>query len=400
MVNADWSEMDTSTESLPATPEPDLRALRRSMWRWVGGMVGVMVVATAIGGTFFRVPYVAIVPGSATDTEGMVTVSGADSYPSEGEILLTTVRTHQRPNLWEYLWLSNRDDARIVPEELILGERSVDENREYNSQLMQDSKQVAIAVALEELGYDAVTPDGIIIVGLVEGSAADGVVEVGDELIAIDAAPLASTADLIEQLKAYAPGDQIDLTIGRLVPDALGADHAESGTPDGGPARETIEVTVDLGANPDDLAAAFLGVQPTDRVDLHDDFGFTIDIDSGVVGGPSAGLAYTLAVLDDLTPGELTGGRVVAVTGTMDVSGRVGPIGGVAQKTVAVREHGADAFIVPAGLREADLAEVYEQAGDDLQIIPVNTIDEALDALAGFGGDVEIIDEFAAVNTP
>ncbi|MFV0258187.1 MAG: PDZ domain-containing protein [Acidimicrobiales bacterium] len=385
--------MDTSTGSLPDAQQPDLRALRRSMWRWVAGLVGVMVVATAIGGTLFRVPYVAIVPGSATDTEGMVTVTGAESYPSDGEILLTTVRTHQRPNLWEYLWLSSRDDARIVPEEVVLGDRSVDENREYNSQLMQDSKQVAIAVALEELGYDAITPDGIVIVGLVEGSAAEGVVEVGDELMAIDGEPLVSTGDLISRLGGFAPGDRITLTVGRLDPAALDADHGADGT---APPRDTIELTVTLGANPDDPAAAFLGVQPTDRVDLHDDFGFVIDIDSGVVGGPSAGLAYTLAVLDDLTPGELTGGRTVAVTGTMDVAGRVGPIGGVAQKTVAVRDHGAHAFIIPAGLPEADLAEVYEQAGDDLQIIPVNTIDEALEALAEFGGDVDVIQEFAA----
>jgi PDZ domain-containing protein len=102
------------------------------------------------------------------------------------------------------------------------------------------------------------------------------------------------------------------------------------------------------------------------------------------VGGPSAGLAFTLAVLDVLTPGELTGGHRVAVTGTMALDGTVGPVGGGLQKAVAVRNAGYDAFLVPSD----ELEEVEAVIGDDLRVIAVDTLAEALEALESLGGDV------------
>ena len=105
-----------------------------------------------------------------------------------------------------------------------------------------------------------------------------------------------------------------------------------------------------------------------------------------------------MAVLDELTPGELTGGASVAVTGTIDASGRVGSVGGVVQKTAAVRDLGVDAFLIPAGLPEEELERVFERAGDDLQVIPVEDLDDALEALAGLGGEVTAVEEYAATN--
>ena len=96
------------------------------------------------------------------------------------------------------------------------------------------------------------------------------------------------------------------------------------------------------------------------------------------VGGPSAGLAFTLAILDQLTPGELTGGAQVAVTGTIGIDGSVGAVGGVPQKTAAVRDLGIEYFIVPTALGEEQIADLEERAGDALEIIPVATLDEAL----------------------
>jgi PDZ domain-containing protein len=107
------------------------------------------------------------------------------------------------------------------------------------------------------------------------------------------------------------------------------------------------------------------------------DLPIDVTIDSGTVGGPSAGLAFTLAVLDVLTPGELTGGHKVAVTGTIDLDGTVGPIGGGAH------EQGYEVFLVP----EAEVEEIKEGAGDDLQVIGVGTLDEALEALESLGGN-------------
>ena len=114
-------------------------------------------------------------------------------------------------------------------------------------------------------------------------------------------------------------------------------------------------------------------------------FPFEVTIDTGDVGGPSAGLAFTLALIDDLTPGDLTGGADVAVTGTIQPDGSVGPIGGAGQKAAAVRRDGLDLFLVPSD----DYEDAVEHAGDDLEVVAVDTIDEALDALGDHGGNVD-----------
>ena len=138
-------------------------------------------------------------------------------------------------------------------------------------------------------------------------------------------------------------------------------------------------------AAPDDPTRAIIGIAPEDRIS---DFDFPIDvtIDSGNVGGPSAGLAFTLAVLDVLTPGELTGGHRVAVTGTMSLDGTVGPVGGGAQKAIAVRDAGYEVFLVPSD----ELEEVREAVGDDVEVIAVDTLDEALAALDSLGGNAGV----------
>ncbi len=360
----------------PETPEE----ARRSIRRWVFGMVGFVVVAAVVGGLFLKVPYVALVPGSARDTEPLLAVEGIDEYPSDGELLLLTVRFRTRPNFWEYLWLRMDDDVEIVPEENIFDGRTPEENREFNLELMNDSKRVAVAVALEQLGYDAVQTDAVIVRQIEAGEAAEGNLEPGDSILAIDGQPTPDTATLVEILGARQPGDEIVLLIERF----------------GATGTRNLELV--LGDHPDKPGTGFLGIQPADRLKFNDEFDFLVEIDSGSVGGPSAGLAFTLAVLDLLTEGELTGGQKVAVTGTINAAGVVGPVGGAPQKAAVVRDLGVDTFIVPEGLGEAELAELAERADGEIDIIPVSTVDEALEALAGLGGDVGAIDEFAAAN--
>ncbi|MEM7272202.1 MAG: PDZ domain-containing protein [Actinomycetota bacterium] len=350
-------------------------------WRWAGVFLAVVVGLGVLGGMALKVPYVALVPGSAKDTEPLVEVAGADQYPSDGELLFTTVRVRQRPNLWEYLWLKADDDANVVPEDDILGGRSPEENREFNLGLMNDSKRIAIAVALNELGFEAVTTDAVVVQQLVPDTPAEEALVLGDSILSIDGLPTTNTGELVEILAGRAPGDTVGLSVQRFGEE------------------EIRDISVVLAANPDRPEAGFLGIQPADRPRYLNDVGFTVDIDSGSVGGPSAGLAFTLAVLDQLTPGELTGGVQVAVTGTINAAGDVGPVGGVLQKTAAVEELGVDVFIVPAALGEAELEAIEARAGDDLQIVPVFTLGEALDALAGLGGDVAAVQEYAAANT-
>ena len=137
-----------------------------------------------------------------------------------------------------------------------------------------------------------------------------------------------------------------------------------------------------------------IGIATEDRI-VDFDFPVDVTIDSGKVGGPSAGLAFTLAVLDVLTPGELTGGHRVAVTGTMALDGTVGPVGGAAQKAITVRDAGYEVFLVPSD----ELDEVEATVGDDLQVIAVDTLAEALEALGSLGGNVGSLEGAAAAGS-
>ena len=148
-------------------------------------------------------------------------------------------------------------------------------------------------------------------------------------------------------------------------------------------ATRTVEVT--LGARADDPAKGFLGVSTFTR-DLSFQFPVQVTIDSGRVGGPSAGLAFTLGVLDVMTPDSITGGLKIATTGTMSLDGSVGPVGGVHQKVVAAKREGVQLMLVPSS--ELDEARKY---ADGLRIEPVDTLDQALAVLATVGGGDKVL---------
>jgi PDZ domain-containing protein len=142
--------------------------------------------------------------------------------------------------------------------------------------------------------------------------------------------------------------------------------------------------TVKLGQSPASLGAphAFLGISTDTKEQAK--LPFDVTIDPGNIGGPSAGLAFTLGVLDKLSTRDLTGGRVIAATGTINPDGTVGPIGGIVQKTAAVRKAGAVAFLVPP----SEYAQAEKHAGSHLRVIKVNNLDDALNALRSVGGNL------------
>lgn len=335
----------------------------------VVAIVVAMLASCTVAAAMVKVPYWAYAPGRMHDTEGVIRIDGAEVYPTEGDIAFATVSIRGRLSLLRYAvsWLD--PNAVIVPEVQVIGTRDADENRRINLQLMDLSTQISTFVALERLGYEvAITGTGAMVTQVEEDQPADGVLEVGDTIVAVDGLPVNLADDLFFTISARDPGETVTMTV-----EPLGSD-------------DTDEREVTLGARPDSPERAFLGVVPQTR-DTEFVFPFDIDFNTRGVSGPSAGLAFALSVIDQLTPGDLTGGLRVAVTGTLDVEGNVGPIGGIEFKTSAARRDGFDVFLVPADSTEEELAEARRRAGDALEIIPVETLDEALEALVELGGD-------------
>ncbi len=341
------------------------------------GVVGFLVVAFLVGAALIPLPYYLFKPGSVRDTEPLISVSGTEVYPSDGSIGYTTVSLRQATLLRLVQgWLD--DDIDVFPRDDVLGGRDVDENHELNLQMMTDSKEVATFVALDRLGYDVTMSVGQAVNDVVPDSPADGVIEPGDVITAIDGETFDDPDDLTRLLGDEVPGDLVTVSL-QTAP------------------GEEEDVEIALEASPDDPNRAIMGVQLT-PIAMDFEFPFDVTIDTGDVGGPSAGLAFTLALIDDLTPGDLTGGADVAVTGTIQPDGTVGPIGGAGQKAAAVREDGLDLFLVPSD----DYEDAVAHAGDDLEVVAVDTIDEALDALGDHGGntdDLPTVGESAAAAT-
>lgn len=356
---------ETSGEPPPDGVPPSRRRVKKRWWV-LGGFLVVLVLAV-LSAAFVSVPYYLLAPGSVRDTKDLISVEGAPSFEDAGEVNYATVSLQHARALQALIgWIDPNVD--VVDEKLILGDQSPQENRQENLQEMTDSKQIATAVGLERLGYQVTeTGSGALVMSVVNDVPAAAVLSPGDVIVEADGQPVQLADQLVAAIGAHQPGETIDLKV----------QPADGGDPK--------PVSVELVARPDDPSKAMLGVS-TATHDLEFDYPFEVSIDSGAVGGPSAGLAFTLGVMDRLTPESLTGGQKVATTGTMDLQGRVGPVGGVHQKTVAVRDAGATLFLVPSS--EADEARQY--AGN-MRVEPVDTLEDALKVLASVGGGTSVV---------
>ncbi|HWH34757.1 MAG TPA: PDZ domain-containing protein, partial [Acidimicrobiales bacterium] len=200
-----------------------------------------------------------------------------------------------------------------------------------------------------------ITGDGALVAGLLPDSPAQGVLAEGDVITAVDGAGVAVASDLIAALATRATGEEITLRVRR--------DGAEQ------------EVRLRL-ATVEGIDTPAIGIAVTTEA-LDIDLPFPVEVDQGGIGGPSAGLLIALTVYDLADPGDLAAGRAIAGTGTIELDGDVGPVGGVDAKVVAARAAGATVFLVPA--EEIDLAR--EAAGDDIEVVPVETVEDAIAAL-------------------
>lgn len=343
-------------------PGPRRQPLAR-VWLLVGPLLVLALVALTTS-AFVDVDYILLAPGSATPVQPLVEVKNGKTYDDKGQLMYTTVGVGQ-PSAIEavYGWL--HPDIDLFPKQDINGDKSNEETRRESLQMMDTSKLVATKVALEELGYTVnVSGTGVRVLNVSSGLPVEGKLEPGDVITSLDGDAATLDDDLRRLIEERKPGDVVSLRVER----------ADS--------EKVEDVEVELAPRPEDPDVPFIGILIETR-DLEFDFPVDVRIDSGKVGGPSAGLAFTLAILDRLTPGSITGGKRVAITGAINPDGSVGPVGGVAQKTVAAIDAGATVFLVPSD--EYDVA--VKVAGSDLKVIRVDTLDDALKALDGLGGN-------------
>ena len=358
---------DPDADAVAARDPVDGHPSTRRRWFVVGvfAALGAGVVAAMF---LIRMPYYLIQPGSVRPAETRIDITGAESFSTDGEVLFTTVFVDQAtPALMIRAWLDDAVDIRTREEMYPENNRAVVQKQ--NQVRMDLSKLVATRVALDHLGIDATyTADGARVVAMVEDGPSAGVLEPGDVVVEVDGAAVSIPSDIAPELADHVPGDTVDVVVMRGSGDDL----------------EEKNLEVILGAASDDPARAVLGIE-ADPYGPRIDSPVQVVVDSGTVSGPSAGLAWTLGIIDRLTPGSITDGRRVAVTGEILDDGTVGPIGGVEQKVAAVRRAGIDLFIYPASTPEGEQEAMRRIAGDIVELRPVATIDEAVAVLVPEG---------------
>lgn len=330
--------------------------------------------------SLWSLPYYALAPGSVRDTASRITVSGAEIHEPGGQIGFVTVSLTERINSFEYVRAKLNDTIDLVDEDLINRGQSADEKRAEDRRRMAESKDVATLVALDHLGYEILPIGlGVEVIELTPCMPAEQVLFTGDVIVGFEDDVVEFPDDLTDPLSEKAAGDTVALQVNRAADGKIEAVDLELGS------SADPCLSDDIRSEPDE-ARAMVGIRLAPVIDY--ELPVDVEIDTDRVGGPSAGLAFTLSVIDVLTEGELTGGTKVATTGTIDLDGTVGRVGGVKQKTVAARESGIDVFLVPEG--EGDLAMDF--AGDMI-IEEVLTLDDALAALDRMGGNSSDIPE-------
>ncbi|HEX9235925.1 MAG TPA: S16 family serine protease [Actinomycetota bacterium] len=300
---------------------------------------------------FIRLPYFVLSPGPAEDVEPLIHLTGPGTYPSHGRLLLTAIE-FRSTNIYGLVrgWADPTES--VVPQADILGpgQSEAQEARVAISE-MDTSKIDAAVVALSRFaGYPRRHRPGALVEEVFPNTPAEGELFAGDLVTAVDGTPVHGPEDLGMRIRRAGPGTPLHLTV--------------QGRPGG-----VTHVTV---------APAVIRVQGTDHVVigvvLVRNFPFPLTIESGEIGGPSAGLMWTLGLIDLLTPGDLTRGRTIAGTGAIDLRGRVYPIGGVEEKVVAAERAGARIFFAP--VQDAPAAR---RVAHGITVVPVRTY---LDALA------------------
>lgn len=328
--------------------------------------LGVSLLGTALlaaGALVLPAPYAMRSPGPTEDTLGsqggtpLIQVEGAPTYDSTGELRLTTVSVAGGPGFPMTAgqviqgWVDPQRS--VVPVESVFPEETTEEEQQELSQAeMLSSQEAATAAALTELGFDV--PATLRVAAIEPGSGSEGKVEADDVVRTFQGEPVSTYADLIADLAETTPGSDVVVGVQR----------------DG--SNQDLTITTGQGDG-----RAVLGLY----IDPEYDFPVDVTIQIDDIGGPSAGMMFALGIIDRMTQEDEADGAVIAGTGTIDVSGEVGPIGGIEQKMYGALRDGAAWFLAPAG----NCDSVVGNVPDGLQVVKVATLSEARDAVTAIG---------------
>lgn len=351
-------------------PQPGAGVPRRR--RGIAIAVFVMVVVVGIAAAVWSMGFVpcdtiqhqptcnvALLPGPTETVDDLVEVDAPETFGSEGELLLTTIVVDSKLTVVEYFRDLLDDDTSVVGRETIYPSgQTVQDARIENEILMSDSQLTAKVAALDHLGVDleGLTAGAEVVTVLPDTPAETSELTPGDVVTAVDGQAVGNADEAVAAIGVLAPGDVVTLTLGE--------------------GDDATDVEVELAENPEDADRPYVGVLLRDYQVLP----YDIEIEAGAIGGPSAGLVFSLGIVDRLTEEDLTGGDIVAGTGTINDQGQVGPIGGIVQKVAGAvnRDDPAEVFLVPDGNWESALTATPSR---EITLVRVATLDDAVLAL-------------------
>lgn len=326
-------------------------------------LVVVLMFFIVVGSlTFVKTDYFFMSPGPPYQWE--IEYGEIENYDFDGNLYQLTVRRDEASALI-YLWSFIDDSIDLYPREMILPNGVTrEELNQISIQNMKTSENVAIAVALEYLDFNVSTKgEGVLVVGVLEGSPVEGKLKKGDKIFSINNKEISSASEFIATLREFEIGEFIKIGLYREF--------------DGD--EQFLEIETKLIEHVDYEDEPMVGFLAT-TINEKFDFPFLVDIKTGNVGGPSAGLMMALNVYNNLIPEDITNSMVIAGTGTIEVDGSVGPVGGIKQKVISAKNAGAELILVPM----ANFEEAKPLATDFTKIVAVESFEEALKVISKY----------------
>lgn len=315
----------------------------------------IIISVIAVLGFFIQLDYFLIRPSRAVELNDLITVENAVENDRGSIYLLTVTQQRATPLTAIYGYFHPHMDLnpldRVIPRDM-----SEEEYRELLAENMIESRHLAQVVALRRSGFDVdIISDGVEIVGFLEDAPAEGILQEDDQILSVDGTPVFLATEVPLLVQAREVGEAVLLTVNRNSQD--------------------LELSVPTGEHPDDPDLPFLGIfiqtlpwEPVVPIE--------IKMDTGRIGGPSAGLMFVLEIMNQLSPDDLTAGYNIAGTGSIDLNEKVGRIGGVPQKVIAAENSDADIFFVPEGNYEEAV-----KSARTIEVVPVSDLEGALDYL-------------------